>query len=176
MQAKYVIIGMLAVTAVGAAGLYYSAEYAYYEEVRADSPEGTVRLTSLATGAPEAVPTDGFEGIDADSSPLRFRACFTLPTSIATLTETYKVYDDPVPLVAPNHFSCFDARKIGRALEAGEAFAFLGQANITYGVDRVIAVYPDGRAYAWNQMNICGETVFDGKPAPEGCPPMPETY
>ena len=39
------------------------------------------------------------------------------------------------------------------ALEAGEAIAFLGQKDITDGVDRVVAIFPDGRAFAWNQLN-----------------------
>ena len=69
------------------------------------------------------------------------------------MTETYAVYDAPTPLTAPGWFDCFDAEAIGTALEAGEAFAFLGQKNIHDGVDRVVAVFPDGRAYAWNQLN-----------------------
>ena len=38
-------------------------------------------------------------------------------------------------------------------LESGAAVAYLGQPNVHPGVDRVIAVYPDGRAFAWHQMN-----------------------
>ena len=41
-------------------------------------------------------------------------------------------------------------------------------------IDRIVAVFPDGRGYAWHQINACGEVVFDGDPAPEGCPPVPE--
>ena len=52
--------------------------------------------------------------------------------------------------------------------------AWLGTADITYGIDRVIALDADGRGYVWHQINPCGEVVFDGKPAPEGCPPKPE--
>ena len=52
--------------------------------------------------------------------------------------------------------------------------AFLGEENITYGIDRVIAVMPDGRGFGWNQINACGEVVFDGDAAPEGCPTPPE--
>ena len=36
------------------------------------------------------------------------------------------------------------------------------------------AYLPDGRAWMWRQMNACGHAVFDGKDAPEGCPPRPE--
>ena len=45
------------------------------------------------------------------------------------------------------------AAAIGAALETGEAVAFLSQANSHPGVDRVVAVFPDGRAYAWHQLN-----------------------
>ena len=50
------------------------------------------------------------------------------------------------------------------------------QKRISYGIDRIVAIYPDGRGYAWHQINACGEVVFDGQPAPENCPPKPEGY
>ena len=31
--------------------------------------------------------------------------------------------------------------------------AFLSVADITRGVDRVVAVFPDGQAFAWHQLN-----------------------
>ena len=71
----------------------------------------------------------------------------------AMLTETYKIYEGAVPNVAPGWFDCFDAEAIGAALEKGEAIAFLSEANIHPGVDRVVAVFPDGRAFAWHQLN-----------------------
>jgi hypothetical protein len=52
--------------------------------------------------------------------------------------------------------------------------AFLGERDVTYGIDRIVAVYPDGRAMAWHQINACGAVVFDGNPAPDGCAPPPE--
>ena len=36
--------------------------------------------------------------------------------------------------------------------ERGEALAFLSQAGIAPQIDRVVAVSPDGRAYAWHQI------------------------
>jgi len=173
MNGKLLAMFLAASALVVGAGLYYSLEYAYYQPVAPDSPAAKVRLTSLATGQPEVIPTADFQGIDADTSPLRYRACFTLPTSVPTLTATYRVYDTPVPLIAPRHFSCFDAAAIGDALDSGVAVAFLGLAKTQYGIDRVIAVLPDGRAYAWNQMNRCGEMVFAGEAVPKGCPPPP---
>ena len=45
-------------------------------------------------------------------------------------------------------------RETGHAdLESGAARAYLAQPEIRPDVDRVIAVYPDGRAYGWHQLN-----------------------
>jgi hypothetical protein len=62
-------------------------------------------------------------------------------------------YPEATPLIAPDWFDCFDAPAIGAALEAGEAQAILSQPEVRPGADRVIAVFPDGRAYAWHQWN-----------------------
>lgn len=140
------------------AALYYLQVYAYYEPVQiSDDPAmqdtTQIRLTSLVTDAPEPILVDNFQGIDANSSPLRFRACFTTPQSQAMLTETYVTVAKPVPLTGPKWFGCYDAVTVGEALETGEAIAFLGEKDIHDGVDRIIAVFPDGRAYVWHQLN-----------------------
>ncbi|WP_252731515.1 DUF6446 family protein [Lentibacter algarum] len=152
--------------------IYYLQVYAYYEDVIANG-ETDVELVSLASGEPEPILYDGFEAIDATSSPIRYRACFKTEQSIALITETYETYEGAEPLVAPRWFDCFDAVEIGEAIDDGTAFAFLGQRNIEYGIDRVVAIMPDGRGFAWHQINECGKVVFDGLPVPEGCPPKP---
>lgn len=168
-----IIVGVIVITALLAgAAIYYLQVYGYYHEVPVTAPAAEIRMTTVE-GVAEPLLIEGFEGIDAESSPIRFRACFRTPQSMAMLTETYQIYDGATPLVAPGWFGCFDASAIGEALEEGRAVAYLGEENIQYGIDRVIAIMDDGRAYAWNQINHCGEVVFDGKPAPEGCPPQP---
>ncbi len=171
-MARFAIVGIVVAALIAGILLYYQQVYAYYTPVQAEAAD--VRLTSVVTGAPEEVIHDSFEAIDAESSPLRYRACFTIPLSQAMLTETYVIYDNAEPRVAPGWFDCFDAEQIGTDLR-GDAIAFLGVENIEYGIDRIVAVYPDGRAYAWHQINECGEVVFDGNPVPEGCPPKPES-
>ena len=152
MNGKIVTGGIvLTALAVGAA-IYYLQVYAYYGPVNVSSPAAVMRLTAL-NGTEEPMLTEGFQGIDADSSPLRFRGCFTTPMSIALLSETYTLYETPTPLIAPGWFSCFDAARIGADLQTGAALAFLSEPDIHPGVDRVIAVYPDGRAFAWHQLN-----------------------
>ena len=117
-----------------------------------------------------------FRAIDATSSPIRYRACFETSMSHAMLTKTYELDEQAVPLTAPGWFGCFDAAEIGAALEEGRALAFMGTANIEYGIDRVVAIHEDGRGWVWDQLNRCGEVVFDGNAAPEGCPPPPDGY
>jgi hypothetical protein len=144
--------GLVMLGLVAGVAVWWLQEYAFYEEV-AFQPGAEILLTPIASEVPEAIIAEGVTGIDADSSPLRFRACFTTPLSQAMLTETYRVYADPTPLNAPSWFDCFDAAAIGAALQSGEALAFLSQAEIRPGVDRVVAVFADGRAFAWHQLN-----------------------
>ncbi|SFN13374.1 hypothetical protein SAMN05216224_102572 [Thioclava dalianensis] len=135
------------------AGVYYAQEYAYYQNVSADAADADLTLAQIDSSVLEPIAVQGYEGIDADSSPLRYRACFHTDLSIATATETYQVYADPKPLNGPNWFKCYDAKKIGADLERGDAVAFLSHHDIHPGVDRVVAIYPDGRAFVWHQLN-----------------------
>jgi hypothetical protein len=153
VNAGKIIVGAIVIVAALAGGfLWYTAERAFYEPV-AFQPGAEIRLVPLTSDQPEAIVVEAIEGIDADSSPIKFRACFRTPLSLAMLTETYREYPEAEPLIAPRGFDCFDAEAIGRALESGEALAFLSEPEIYPGVDRVVAVFPDGRAFAWHQLN-----------------------
>lgn len=151
MSGKLIGSLIVAIALIAGASLYYLQVYYYYDELPSAAVE--IELTPVAGGEPQAILVADLEAIDADSSPIRFRACFTTPLSLAMLSETYQIYDAAEPLTAPGWFDCFDAAEIGGALEEGAAIAFLGQAEIGHGVDRVIAVFGDGRAYAWHQLN-----------------------
>jgi len=152
VNGKLVAGFIVIVGAVAGVAMYYLQEYAYYTKA-VFKPGAEIALTLITSGQPEPILAEGIEGIDADSSPLRFRACFHTPMTQAMLSETYQAYQGAVPLIAPSWFDCFDAAKIGAALENGEALAFLSQSNIAPSVDRVVAVFPDGRAYAWHQIH-----------------------
>lgn len=148
-----IVSGLIVMIAIAAGALlYYLQVYAYYQPV-AFRAGNEIRLTPVASATPEPILFENFEGIDADSSPLRFRGCFTTPMSLAMLTETYRIYDAAEPLTGPGWFSCYDAAAIGAALATGEAVAFLSEPDIAPGVDRVVAVFADGRAFAWHQLN-----------------------
>jgi len=155
------------------AGMYYLQVYHYYADVTDQVPD--IRLTPAGGGDPVAMGAQVTAAIDADSSPIRFRACFTTDATLDQLAATYAGYPDAEPLNAPGWFDCFDAREIGEALESGDARAVLGTRDIIWGIDRVVAVLPDGRGFVWHQINRCGAVVFDGQPLPDGCPPPPES-
>lgn len=157
---------------VAGAAIYYLQIYGFYDEVPANGSTD-VEMTSLVSEAPEPILYDSFRAIDADSSPIRYRACFTTTLSQALLTETYMPYEGAEPRNAPGWFDCFDAADIGAEIEAGTALVFLGERNITYGIDRVVAVTADGRGYVWHEINKCGEKAYDGSPKDPTCPPVP---
>jgi hypothetical protein len=146
---RLTVIAIVGITILFGIGVWYASTRAYYErlesvEITLQRPDGTLVPLVIAVA----------EGIDAYTSPLRFRACFRVePETTASLTAEAMPYDDATPLLAPGWFDCFDADAIGEAIEAGEARAVLGVRNISDGVDRVVALFPDGRGYAWNQLN-----------------------
>ena len=150
MNGRIVVILVVGVTAVFAGAQWWFQTRAYYETV---SEAGVAMTLAHETQGAAPLEFDTFEAIDADTSPLRFRACVTLSQADRALLDGATPHPDPTPLIAPDWFECFDAAAIGAALEDGRAQAFLAQADIHPGADRVIAVFPDGRAYAWNQLN-----------------------
>ncbi len=173
MTGKILVMIIVLSTLIFGVGLYYTQVYAFYEEITAES-SGGVTLVAQADGVTQELKHHDFKGIDSVSSPIRYRACYSLMQSLDVLQESYQTYPKAVPLTSPKWFDCFDATEIGEALEAGTAKAFLGVSNVMYGIDRVVAVMPDGRAFAWHQINDCGKLAFDGDPVPAHCPPKPE--
>ncbi len=170
-----ILAGFIVISAViYGAVVYYMQIYGYYSEVPATGTDD-VQLVSLVSGESEPIIYDSFEAIDATSSPIRFRACFTTTASLAMLTETYELAEEATPRIAPGWFECFDAEEIGTALENGTALAFVGQKNVDYGVDRIVAITEDGRGYVWHDLNNCGEKAYDGTVVGEDCPPRPGT-
>lgn len=151
--------------------LYYLQVYGYYHA--APEPEQGVELVSLSSSAPEPILTDNFRAIDAESSPIRYRACFETTVSLAMLTETYVMSDEIKPRNAPDWFDCFDAKSLGEDLAAGKALSFLSKKNVHFGVDRIVAITADGRGYIWHELNDCGDKAYDGTVVGEECPVRP---
>ena len=135
--------------------LWYLQHFKQYRPIELDQVSGSlfgadgmgsaIELADLRTGS--------FRGIQGDASPLKFRACFEIRTGVERFTGNLDIHEDPIPLIAPSWFDCFDARAIGHDLESGQATAVLIEADIADGVDRVAAIYPDGRTVVWHQLN-----------------------
>jgi len=166
MMGRIAAVALVLAGLLGGLGMYYFQVHAFYDRL----PEQDVLRVQAGEGVLDLAIT-GFEGIDSDSSPLRYRACFTLPGR----PEGMVPHSAPQPLNAPGWFRCFDAGTLERDLSAGRAGAWLVEGNFRYGFDRVMALYPDGRAFLWHQMNACGVAHFDGRTLPQGCPPAPES-
>ena len=141
MKGKHLLIGGAVFLAVFIPALWYTQFYAFYY----DLPE-----TSEITVADRTVPVRDFRGIDADTSPIKLRACMALdPAALDGLPQA----DKPDPLVAPGWFECFDAGEIVKGLEAGTAKAYLAASGEFHGAERMIAVIDDGHAYMWRQLS-----------------------
>jgi len=119
--------------------LWWFQTRAFYEAFSTDT---------IAVGGVD-VAVNAFHGIDASTSPIKLRACMTVDPSDFSNAEPAS---NAVPLVAQSWFDCFDAKALTKALEAGEAKAYLAASEEFDGTERIIAVYPDGRAYMWRQL------------------------
>ena len=143
VSGKYVIVGLVAFLFLFAMALWWSQNHAFYEETQSDEVviAGTV------------YPVSQWLGIDAASSPLKMRACFLILEDIDAPPAF-----EPVPRVAPGWFRCFNAEVIAENLNRKYSRAYTAQFNDPYGFDRIVAVFPGGRAYMWRQPNgLLGE-------------------
>ncbi|KUJ86215.1 histidine kinase [Ruegeria marisrubri] len=169
---RILVIVLVLCATVAAAAMYYLQVYGFYYEVEA-RPGQDVRLVPLDGGEARPITYSGFRAIDADSSPIRYRACFDTDLSLDELSATYTPAKQTEPRTAPGWFDCFDAGEIGQALAEGRARTFIGEKNIHYGVDRIVAVTESGKGYAWHELNNCGQKAYDGTVIGEECPPRP---
>ncbi|WP_299970632.1 DUF6446 family protein [uncultured Roseobacter sp.] len=168
MTGKIAALAILISAIAAGVSLYYLQIYGFYEEATAELTE--VRLVSLNTDTPEPISARAIQAIDAESSPIRFRACFETDASLPMLTETYVAPARATPRNAPPWFDCFDAADIAAEIAAGTALPFLGQKNVKFGVDRIVVITDDGRGYIWHELNDCGEKAYDGTIVGEECP------
>lgn len=141
MRGKTLILAGAAFMAVFVVVLWYTQFYAFYNEMPP---------ASEITVADRTIEVQGFQGVDAETSPLKLRACMTSdPAAYAGLEPAV----EPVPLVAPYWFDCFDAKTIARAIDAGTARAYLAATGEYHGAERMVAVFDDGRTYMWRQLS-----------------------
>jgi Family of unknown function (DUF6446) len=174
MLGKFLTVLLLGSALAAGAGMYYLQVYGYYGEV-ALTPGEDVVLLPLGGETPKPIAYADFQAIDADSSPIRYRACFTTKLRPQELAQLFQVSEQKEPRNAPGWFDCFDAQALGEALHEGRAVAFVSVKNIFYGVDRIVAVTDQGQGFAWHELNACGEKAYDGTVVGETCPPRPQS-
>lgn len=165
MSGKVIVVALVIFTAIFGGALWYFQTAAFYARVT-DVTEIDVQGHSLQVVK--------YQGIDADTSPLKLRACFRIRDGVAPdALAHFPRADDATPLVAPAWFDCFDAPALQAGIDAGPLRPIVAGANEPWGFDRIVATWPDGRGVMWRQMNRCGKAKFEGADLPEGCPPAP---
>ncbi|MFK7868498.1 MAG: DUF6446 family protein [Roseobacter sp.] len=172
MNGKIASLSILLCSIIAGGALYYLQVYGFYDDVTDAFTE--VELLPIGENSTTAIAATAIEAIDAESSPIRFRACFSTPETLPDLQAEYQVVTGVDPRNAPKWFECFDAEAIAAELKAGTAVTFLGQKNVDFGVDRIVAITDAGRGYIWHELNDCGEKAYDGTIVGEECPRRPE--
>ena len=141
MNGKFVVISLLVFTFSFSIILYYFQVFAFYS--RADGL-GSIKVLD------RDVEVQNYRGIDSVTSGLKLRGCFSVdPQEFSDLPILAKA----TPLSAPFWFGCFDHVKLQLEINEGYAKAFLVSENEKDGIDRVVAVYPNGNAFQWRQLN-----------------------
>ena len=123
--------------------LFYFQNFAYYERLEVKN-----RLLIEK----QMIEVTNYYGIDASSSGLKLRECFTV-TDESFDIKNLTTYQKPTPLNAPFWFECFNAESITKDLNTNKAVAFLSKKEEFDGIDKVIVLYPDGTGYQWRQLN-----------------------
>ena len=141
MSGRFLVVGLLGFTTFFAIFLYYFQVFAYYQT---SAPLDYVTIQGTR------VPVTRYIGIDSKTSGLKLRGCFfTDPTKFVD----FEIHKKATPLSAPFWFNCFESGSIQRALDAGDAKAYLAVENEKDGIDRVVAIYPNGMGFQWRQLN-----------------------
>jgi len=124
-------------------GLWYAQQRSYYTIVTG--------IDSVRIGQRDFAVT-GYEGTDGTTSPLKLRGCFRVDDPAAAIAAGHPA-PDAVPLTTPDWIACFDEDAILADLSAGRATAIMAGEDEGDGADLYMAVYPDGRAFAWRLAN-----------------------
>jgi len=141
MSGKIIVGALVLFTIIFGGFLWYAQFYAYYNEVNG--------LTSVEVDG-RSVAVSDYVGLDGTSSGLKLRGCFTVDEADF---DGVSLADDPVPATPPNWFECFNAEELTHDVESGAATTYMAAKDDMDGLDRLIAVYPDGRAFMWRQLN-----------------------
>ena len=145
MSGRALALGLVIFTLIFGAALWWFQTQAFYAEIT-DVTEIDVQGSDL--------PVVNYRGIDADTSPLKLRACFRIRDGVAPdALAHFPKADAATPLIAPAWFDCFDAARLQADIDAGPLRAVIAARNEPVGFDRIVATYPDGRGFMWRQLN-----------------------
>ena len=172
-KGKLVALAILLSGAIAGGLLWWTENYAYYEEVSADAV--TITATTF-DGVADPLPVADVEAIDADTSPLRFRACFTTPDQPCHDDRDLPALPGATPLNTPGWFDCYDAGALTRAMEDGTALAFLGEANFTYGFDRIVLITDLAAAMPGTRSTIAARPPMKAIRFPPIARPRPRSF
>ena len=139
VDGRYVVTGLVTFTVLFGLVFWWFQSHAFYTETQADEAEVVIAGTYYRVTE--------WKSIDASTSPLKMRACFLIGDPVEALPELA-----PEPLVAPGWFRCFNAEVIAENLARDYAKAYVAERNDPRGFDRIVAVFPGGRAYMWRQL------------------------
>jgi hypothetical protein len=110
-----------------------------------------IKLTQQSNNLPIKILIND-KPISAYSTDAKFyNSCFNVITTIDQLSSKYVKSNNPAPSKPLGNMACYNYDQLKEDIKSGVAYSFIGEENIINGIDRIIAVYSDGRAYAWHQ-------------------------
>lgn len=143
-----VALVIAATAALGGGVIYYLQNFEHYKPVTG--------LTEISIGGARFGVSD-YDGLDHDGWPMRLRGCFKLSDPEGALAAG-RATARAEPFGAPDWFECWNAAEIDADLKAGRAKAVIaettGEGEFTR--ERIVVVYPDGRAFQWRRLQKDG--------------------
>ena len=141
MSGKVFSVSLIVFCLIFGITLFYFQLFAYY--VKVDN-------LSYIKVNDELIPVQNYQGIDSASSALKLRGCFTVDPNVF---EKEPIAAMPTPLAAPFWFRCFDHEFLHDQIEKGNSKVYLAKENEYDGIDRLVAVFKNGTAFQWRQLN-----------------------
>ena len=110
-----------------------------------------IKLTEKNNNQPTKILIDS-KPVSAFSTDAKFyNSCFNVASNMDQLLSTYVQSKNPMPSKPLGKMSCFNFDQLEQDIKTGVATSFIGEENIIDGIDRIVAIYSDGRALAWHQ-------------------------
>ena len=141
MNGRIFSISLIVFCAIFGGALFYFQVFAFYKKVDT--------LSHIEVNG-NSIPVKNYEGIESASSALKLRGCFEVDPSVFS---DQQLAENPTPLAAPFWFKCFDYEYLHNQIVKGYPKVYLAQKNEYDGIDRLVLVFDNGKAYQWRQLN-----------------------